>query len=64
MSQVITFNLDQESHDYIENMKWEYRKSRSELMRIILKGLKNNPEQIKQWINEFENETNEAFINE
>ena len=50
MSQIITFNLDLESQEIIENMKWEFKKSKSEIMRIILKGLKSKPEYIKEFL--------------
>jgi len=50
MSQITTFNLDLESQEIIEDMKWEFKKSRSAIIRIILKGLKSKPEYIKEFL--------------
>lgn len=46
-----TFSLDKETSGFINDKKWEMRKSKSMLMRKVLKYFKENPEMFQKIIN-------------
>lgn len=46
-----TFSLDSETSRFINDKKWEMRKSKSMLMRKVLRYFKENPEEFQKIIN-------------
>lgn len=47
-----TFNLDNETSGYLEELKWTLRCSKSEIIRKILKYFNKNREQLRKILEE------------
>ena len=50
MEKVTSFALDIETYEFINDKKWELKKSRSELLRKILKYFIDHPNELQKII--------------
>ncbi|MFW9973442.1 MAG: hypothetical protein ACFFDF_24875 [Candidatus Odinarchaeota archaeon] len=46
----VSFTLDQDTKDFLENQKWVLRKSKSLILRLIVKYFKENPQDLQRII--------------